>query len=67
MTLWVPEAQRAAALACFARQGLATHLNGRGTVVVRVGANQKMRPLRLLEELHVSVTDFEIEWSQSWN
>ncbi|HKZ83597.1 MAG TPA: nitrous oxide reductase family maturation protein NosD [Anaerolineae bacterium] len=67
MTLWVPEAQRAAALACFARQGLATHFNGRGTLVVRVGANQKMRPLRLLEELHISVTDFEIERSQSWN
>jgi ABC-type multidrug transport system ATPase subunit len=67
MTLWVPEAQRAAALACLARQGLATHLNGRGTVVVRVDANQKMRPLRLLEELHIAVTDFEIERSQSWN
>jgi parallel beta-helix repeat protein len=67
MTLWVPEAQRAAALACFARQGLATHLNGRGTLVVRIGADHKMKPLRLLEELHISVTDFEIERSRSWN
>ena len=67
MTLWVPEAQRAAALACFTTQGLAAHLNGRGTVVVRVGADQKMKPLRLLEEQRISVTDFEIERSRSWN
>ena len=67
MTLWVPAAQRAAALACFTTQGLTAHLNGRGTLVVRVGADQKMKPLRLLEEQRLTVTDFEIERSQSWN
>ncbi len=67
MTLWVPEAQRAAALACFTTQGLAAHLNGRGTLVVRVGSDRKMWPLRLLQELHIAVTDFEIERSRSWN
>jgi len=67
MTLWVPQAQREAALACFTAQGLAAHLNGRGTVVVRVDADRKMKPLRLLEEQRISVTDFEIERSRSWN
>ena len=67
MTLWLPEAERATALACFTRQGLAAHLNGRGTVVVRVGADQKMKPLRLLDEMNIPVTDFEIERGRTWN
>jgi ABC-type multidrug transport system ATPase subunit len=67
MTLWMPEEQRAAALACLAMQGLAAHLNGQGTVVVQVSPDQKMKPFRLLSEQHITVTDFEVEWSRAWN
>lgn len=60
LTLWVPELQRPRALACLTGEGLSAHLNGRGTVVVRVREDQKARPLTLLGTLGISVTDFEV-------
>lgn len=61
MVLWVNEAQRAIAQKCLADQGLDSHLNGRGTVVVRIQAQQKMRALNVLHECGVTVQNFEIE------
>jgi nitrous oxidase accessory protein len=65
LTLWVPEAQRAEALARFTGAGLAAHLNGRGTVVVQVRAEEKMQLLSLLREMEV--VDFEMERGRPWN
>jgi nitrous oxidase accessory protein len=59
LTLYVPEAQRPDALACLAGAGLAAHLNGRGTVVVRVRAEDKMQPLQTLLDCGIPVTKFE--------
>ncbi len=61
MVLWVNEAQRAHAKNCLTEKGLDAHLNGRGTVVVRIQSQQKMRALNLLNEAGVSVQNFEIE------
>jgi ABC-type multidrug transport system ATPase subunit len=59
LTLYVPEAQRRDALARLADAGLAAHLNGRGTVVVHVRAEHKMRPLQTLLDCGITVTNFE--------
>ncbi|HJW83452.1 MAG TPA: hypothetical protein VJ754_04030, partial [Anaerolineae bacterium] len=67
MTLWVPEGQRAEALRHLEQQGLAAHLNGRGTVVVRVTDAQKMQPLQALGARGVPVLNFELERVQTWN
>lgn len=61
MVLWVNEAQRAHAKNCLAEKGIDAHLNGRGTVVVRIQSQQKMRALNLLNECGVTVQNFEIE------
>lgn len=61
LTIWVAEGQRPAALAHLQQAGLATHLNGRGTVVVRVDTNQKAMPLQTLYAKGISVKDFEVE------
>jgi len=65
LTLWVAEAQRADALLRFRQAGMHAHLNGRGTVVVEVQAEQKMDLLRLMKEL--PVMDFELERGRAWN
>jgi ABC-type multidrug transport system ATPase subunit len=65
LTLWVAEAQRPDALARFTDAGMRAHLNGRGTVVVEVQADQKMELLRLMKEL--PVMDFEMERGRPWN
>ncbi len=65
LTLWVAEAQRADALMRFRQAGMHAHLNGRGTVVVEVQAEQKMDLLRLMREL--PVMDFEMERGRAWN
>ncbi|MBP7694177.1 MAG: ATP-binding cassette domain-containing protein, partial [Anaerolineales bacterium] len=64
LTLWVPEAQRPEALARFTGAGFNAHLNGRGTVVVQVRAEEKLRLLRMLETL--PVVDFEMERGAQW-
>ena len=61
LTLWVAEGQRPAALAHLQQAGLAAHLNGRGTVVVRVHNNLKVFPLQTLHSKGISVKDFEVE------
>jgi ABC-type multidrug transport system ATPase subunit len=61
MVLWVNEAQRVFAQNCLADKGLDSHLNGRGTVVVRIQSQQKMRALNVLNECGVIVQNFEIE------
>ena len=61
LTLWVAEGQRPAALAHLQQAGLTTHLNGRGTVVVRVHNNRKVVPLQTLHSKGISVKDFEVE------
>lgn len=65
LTLWVAEAQRSDVLARFTEAGMHAHLNGRGTVVVEVQADQKLELLRLLKEL--PVLDFEMERGRPWN
>jgi hypothetical protein len=63
----VAEGERQRALTCFQDQGLTAHLNGHGTVVVQVTAAQKLQPLTLLNELGISVLDFEMERGRLWN
>jgi ABC-type multidrug transport system ATPase subunit len=67
LVLWVAEGQRRQAVQILEGEGLAAHMNGRGTVVVRLDADQKMQALRLLERHDISVLDFETEKEQSWN
>lgn len=67
LTLWVAEGERPRALACFESNGLNAHLNGRGTVVVRVDPQNKLQPLHLLAEHGISVLDFEVERGRLWN
>jgi ABC-type multidrug transport system ATPase subunit len=65
MVLWVPEAQRAQALAALLQQGVPAHLNGRGTVVARIGADGKLHLLRVLAEQGIQVADFDLELGKS--
>ena len=67
LVLWVPEGQRRQAVSILEGGGLAAHVNGRGTVVVRLDAAQKMQALHLLERHDISVLDFETEKEHSWN
>jgi ABC-type multidrug transport system ATPase subunit len=67
VVLWVPEGQRAAALTCLQAKGLSAHLNGRGTVVVRVPEAHKMQPLQALNDGAIAVLDFELEEVQQWS
>jgi ABC-type multidrug transport system ATPase subunit len=60
LALWVPEAQRPGALAVLASAGWPAHANGRGTVVVRVRAGHKLRPLEALQARGITVTDFDL-------
>lgn len=64
LALWLPEAQRAAAIGHFSDAGLRAALNGRGTVVVHVPSDRKMLPIHLLNERGIPVLDFEIERSE---
>lgn len=61
MTLWLSEPQRAPANDFLNANGWDAHLNGRGTVVVRTRAEQKLRALQTLEEQGFAVQDFEME------
>jgi hypothetical protein len=67
LTLWVSAEHRPRALQLLVAQGLAAHLNGRGTVVVQVDAAQKLRPINLLTENGIVVNDFELDKVQAWN
>lgn len=63
LTLWMPEAERPAALARFTGAGFQAHLNGHGTVVVQVRADRKLELLHLMRELPVA--DFEMARGQA--
>ncbi len=61
LVLWVPEHQRGEALTCLEAEGYPTHLNGRGSVVVRVPETRKAHPLAMLNECAIPVLNFEME------
>lgn len=67
LTLWVSETQRPDALAYLQKEGLSAHLNGHGTIVVRLRAGGKMQLLHLLRTHGICVFDFEIQGSNRWN
>jgi ABC-type multidrug transport system ATPase subunit len=67
LTLWIGDRQRTHALEILLQEGMSAHLNGRGTLVVRVEAAQKLEPLSLLTAQGISITDFEMEKVQSWS
>ena len=58
------QAQRPDALARFTGAGFHAHLNGRGTVVVEVRAEERKALLQLMHELPVQ--DFEMERGALW-
>lgn len=61
LTVWFGTGQRERANEFLNTNGWHAHLNGRGTVVVRIQSHQKMRALNLLNECGVTVQNFEIE------
>jgi ABC-type multidrug transport system ATPase subunit len=67
LTLWIGDRQRTHALEILLRQGLNAHMNGRGTLVVRVEAAQKLETIHLLSAQGIDICDFEIEKVQSWS
>ena len=68
LTLWIAEEQRQHALDTFAAQGWQAHMNGRGTVVVQVSAEEKIEALQRLAEQGIQVRDFEMEGvGKPWN
>jgi ABC-type multidrug transport system ATPase subunit len=67
LTLWVPEAQRPAALDSLLEAGWPAHFNGRGTVVVRVRAEHKLLPLHRLQSQGIAVQDFDLARGLPWN
>ncbi|MCC7163683.1 MAG: nitrous oxide reductase family maturation protein NosD [Anaerolineae bacterium] len=61
LTLWLGNEQRERASAFLNAQGWDAHLNGRGTIVVRARAQEKIRALKLLEANGFVVDDFQVE------
>ena len=67
LTLWIADSERARALHCLEQEGVIAHLNGRGTVVAHISAEQKLNTLQLLAKQGITITDFEIERGKLWN
>jgi len=67
LILWVADDNRPAALSCLLSEGFDAHMNGRGTVVVRVPEGRKMQPLQRLQACQIPVLDFDLEEVQIWN
>jgi hypothetical protein len=67
LALWIALEQRQRAVALLQGAGLEARFNGRGTVVVQLESESKLRILELLEGQGVHVLDFEIESVESWN
>jgi nitrous oxidase accessory protein len=68
LTMWIADHQRQEALGLLLEQGWQAHLNGRGTVVVQLSAEEKVQALQRLGEGGISVQDFEVEGVQNaWN
>jgi len=61
LALWVPEPQKNAALECLVTAGWSAHFNGRGTVVVRVRGEEKMKAFEALTRRGIRVNNFEVE------
>ena len=61
LTVWFGEGQRERANEFLNTNGWDAHLNGRGTVVIRANAQEKMRALQMLQAQGFQVDDFEIE------
>ncbi len=64
VTLWVggedAEDNRKRAFAFLLADGVDAHLNGRGTVVARVKAQQKLQPIHALLRREIPIQDFEV-------
>ncbi len=68
ITLWIPENQQKLALASLSNRGWQVHLNGRGTLVVKVGTEEKLLALEHLLDSGITIKDFEMEGiDSSWN
>lgn len=67
LTLWIADSERARSLHCLEQEGVKAHLNGRGTVVAHISAEQKLNTLQLLATHGITITDFEIERGKLWN
>jgi len=67
LTLWVANGQRERALHSLEEKGITAHLNGRGTVVAQIDAEQKLNTFKILAEQGITITDFEIERGRLWN
>ncbi len=65
LTLWVDEAQRARASELLNAHGWQAHLNGRGTIVARMRAEQKLRALQTLAAQGIELSDFQVERTQA--
>jgi ABC-type multidrug transport system ATPase subunit len=61
LTLWLAHGERERANEFLNARGWQAHLNGRGTVVIRARAQEKLRALQLLNEHGFVVRDFEVE------
>ncbi len=61
LTLWFADGKRERANEFLNANGWNAHLNGRGTVVVRIRAQEKLRALQVLNEQGFDVRDFEVE------
>ena len=61
LTLWFADGKREHANEFLNANGWNAHLNGRGTVVVRTRAQEKLRALQVLNEQGFDVRDFEVE------
>jgi nitrous oxidase accessory protein len=61
LTLWFGKGQRERANEFLNTNGWHAHLNGRGTVVIRTHAQEKLRALQALQQQGFQVDDFEIE------
>lgn len=57
--LFMEPAAVARAMAALSRRGFSPRLNGQG-ILVNVQAGQRMKPLHILQEEHVAVSDFEL-------
>jgi ABC-type multidrug transport system ATPase subunit len=67
LTLWVPADQRLRAISTLTGAGWSAHANGRGTVVVRVRAEDKAQPFRTLQAQGIAIDDFELARGGAWN
>lgn len=61
LTVWFGKGQRERANDFLNTNGWDAHLNGRGTIVIRTNAQEKLRALQQLQQQGFQVDDFDIE------